>query len=377
MSKTIFIILLLFFPFISFSQNTYVPDDNFEQELINQGYDTVLDDYVLTANINTLTILNVAGESIADLTGIEDFSSLEQLFCDNNQLATINLSPLADLMYLDCDGNQLTTLDISLNLKLGGLTCAFNQIQSISLNDSLEILHCHNNQLDTLNFNNHEKIEIIGCENNNLTSLIVDSCINLDRLYCSGNQLSTLDVSTAIQLKNLYCNENQLSNLILNDSLEFLYCNDNQLLNIGLSGKIALEALYCLDNLLLTLDASSNPNLQHFYCSNNNLTSLDLRNGGNNFILKAKNNPDLNCINVSDTALANANWTVANNNIDSQHYFSLDCSVSAIEEPFTNNDKTLVKIVDILGKTVSPKQEGILFYIFSDGTIEKRIRVKN
>jgi len=33
-----------------FSQTTYVPDDNFEQALIDLGYDDVLDDYVLTAN---------------------------------------------------------------------------------------------------------------------------------------------------------------------------------------------------------------------------------------------------------------------------------------------------------------------------------------
>ena len=42
---------------IGFGQLTYVPDDNFEQELINLGYDNVLDDYVLTANINTVTII--------------------------------------------------------------------------------------------------------------------------------------------------------------------------------------------------------------------------------------------------------------------------------------------------------------------------------
>ena len=33
---------------------TYVPDDNFEQELINLGYDISLDDSVLTSNIDTI-----------------------------------------------------------------------------------------------------------------------------------------------------------------------------------------------------------------------------------------------------------------------------------------------------------------------------------
>jgi hypothetical protein len=47
--------LLLLLPFIGFAQNTYVPDYNFEQELINLGYDNVLDDYVLTETEEPLT----------------------------------------------------------------------------------------------------------------------------------------------------------------------------------------------------------------------------------------------------------------------------------------------------------------------------------
>ena len=34
------------------AQNTYVPDNNFEQALIDLGYDDVLDDSVPTANIS-------------------------------------------------------------------------------------------------------------------------------------------------------------------------------------------------------------------------------------------------------------------------------------------------------------------------------------
>ena len=34
------------------AQNNYVQDDNFEQALINLGYDDVLDDFVLTNNID-------------------------------------------------------------------------------------------------------------------------------------------------------------------------------------------------------------------------------------------------------------------------------------------------------------------------------------
>ena len=46
-----FIFILIIFVTIpsTRAQQTYVPDDNFEQALIDLGYDDVLDDYVLTA----------------------------------------------------------------------------------------------------------------------------------------------------------------------------------------------------------------------------------------------------------------------------------------------------------------------------------------
>ena len=48
MKKSCFIIVFLFLTANLYSQTTYVPDDNFEQALINLGYDTgTLDDYGL------------------------------------------------------------------------------------------------------------------------------------------------------------------------------------------------------------------------------------------------------------------------------------------------------------------------------------------
>ena len=36
----------------------------------------------------------------------------------------------------------------------------------------------------------------------------------------------------------------------------------------------------------------------------------------------------------------------------------------------------LVKIVDILGKESSPNKKGLLFYIYSDGTVEKKLIIE-
>ena len=62
---------------ILWGQNTYVPDDNFEQVLIDLGYDDTLDDYVLTENISGVTSLDVSAAT-----------SLAALWCDGNQLTS-------------------------------------------------------------------------------------------------------------------------------------------------------------------------------------------------------------------------------------------------------------------------------------------------
>ena len=90
--KNIFILIFVLFVKSSFSQFTYVPDDNFEQALINLGVDSVIDDYVYTASIDTVTVLYVNNKNISDLSGIEDFISLRELFCYTNQITILDLS---------------------------------------------------------------------------------------------------------------------------------------------------------------------------------------------------------------------------------------------------------------------------------------------
>ena len=108
------LLLILFcLPLIGFGQQmTYVPDDNFEQELMNLGVDWVFDDYVETAGIDTITYLNITSSSISDLTGIEDFSALRELFCYSNQITFLDLSNNTQLFEVSCANNQLISLDL-------------------------------------------------------------------------------------------------------------------------------------------------------------------------------------------------------------------------------------------------------------------------
>ena len=245
---------------------TYVPDNNFEKYLethnangnmvtlgdpTSMGNGIANDDYVTTANINTVTTLNVSSKNIADLTGIKDFISLQHLYCQNNQLTSLDVTGLANLQTLDCRDNQLTSLDVTSLVNLQDLICEYNQ----------------------------------------LTSLAVTSLTNLQTLDCQNNQLTSLDVSGLTNLYSLWCNSNQLTFLDVTNLTNLLY-------------------LLCENNQLTSLDLSQNAALSLLNCSNNQLTSLNVKNGNNtNFTyFRAIQNPNLTCIEVDDDAYSTANW---------------------------------------------------------------------
>ena len=105
-------LLLFYFPIQLHAQYTYVPDDNFEQKLINLNLDNIFDNNVLTASIDTVTYLWIPNSSISDLTGIEDFSLLTELFCHSNQILSLDLSNNTQLFEVNCNDNQLMSIDV-------------------------------------------------------------------------------------------------------------------------------------------------------------------------------------------------------------------------------------------------------------------------
>jgi Leucine-rich repeat (LRR) protein len=155
------------------SQNTNVPDDNFENylethdasgntvnlgDVLSMGNGIANDDTVTTANINTVTTLSVAGLGISELTGIEDFASLTELNCGANQLTSLDVSNNTALTNLGCSGNQLTNLDVSNNTLLTIFHCASNQLESLNVK----------------NGNNGILFDLVALNNPNLFCIDVD-----------------------------------------------------------------------------------------------------------------------------------------------------------------------------------------------------------
>ncbi len=300
---TLFLFPILLFSFIGLSQNTYVPDDNFEQALINLGYDSApLDDYVPTANINTITNLDIPSKNIIDLTGIQDFVALTKLDCNNNNLSSLDVTNLVALQILWCENNQLINIDITKNLVLISLVCRNNQITNIdtSLNSILNVFVCNNNQISTLNISKNT---------------------NLNRFLCNDNLLTNLDISN-------------------NTNLTIFSCDRNQLTRIDVTKNLDLGGFNCEFNKLTELDISKNSILTKFDCSNNNLCKLNLKNGNNNNItnIDFSSNLNLNCIVVDNPSGNHTGWlpTSFSNYVNSQNDCNTFVNIDTLNNVLTN-----------------------------------------
>ena len=175
MKKVAILFIVLLTSSFVFSQNTYVPDDKFEQALIDLGYDTTLDDSVLTANISGVTTLDVGDKSISDLTGIEVFVALEELRLWDNSLTSLDVTKNTALKSLSLSRNKLTSLDVSKNTALKSLSVTSNRLTSldVSKNTALKELWCDFNKLTSLDVSNNTALTWLYCPSNSLTSLIM------------------------------------------------------------------------------------------------------------------------------------------------------------------------------------------------------------
>ena len=53
-----------------------------------------------------------------------------------------------------------------------------------------------------------------------------------------------------------------------------------------------------------------------------------------------------------------------------------NCGVSSVLDNDNNPAKELIKVIDVLGRHTEHTKEIILFYLFDDGTVEKRIIIE-
>ncbi len=169
-------------PIVQEPQRTLIPDSAFEAALIALNLDNELDGSVVTENIEDVMDLVLNEKGISDLTGIEDFTNLYNLWLNDNTISEIDLSQ-------------------------------------------------------------NNRVKFIFIENNNLSEIAVTNMPNLEKLELSGNTISTLDVSNNQQLQFLILDDNTITALdvsnnpelftleVLNNPLDCIKVSESQLAN--------------------------------------------------------------------------------------------------------------------------------------------------
>lgn len=87
------------------------PDDNFRAWLLEQSWGQ--DRLITDGEMSTITSMNCAGEEIADLTGIQYFTSLNTLDCSGNSLTSLNLNGMSALDDLYCQNNNISSINLT------------------------------------------------------------------------------------------------------------------------------------------------------------------------------------------------------------------------------------------------------------------------
>lgn len=146
-----------------------------------ENFDANHDGKVSMAEASAVKTISVGKKGIYSLKGIEYFTQLVELYCNQNKLASLDVSKNTLLVKLGCASNSLSFLDCSKN-------------------NHLEELDCSGNKLTDLNISKNSQLAVLYCQQNNLTSLVVSNNTQLRVFYCCYNLISSLDFT---ELPNL------------------------------------------------------------------------------------------------------------------------------------------------------------------------------
>ena len=255
--------------------------------------------------------------SLTSITGLTTCTALVHFGCDYCAFTSLDMTFCPDLQVLYCYNNQLTSLNVTGLTNMVFLNCMNNpnlgEITGLSDCTAITYLECSNCGLTSLYVDNMDNLQQLWCRNNQMTELYVENKPNLTTLYatnnplledltCYFNALVQLEVSNCPALINLDCRYNKLSTLNVSTcpALMYLFCDRNQLTGLNVSNNPELAYLWCNSNQLTDLDISNNPGLVSLWCNKNELTSLDLSHCSDElFSLDCRNNHITGTIDVS------------------------------------------------------------------------------
>jgi len=159
------------------AERTLIPDSAFEQALVDLGFDDVVDGSMLKSSAESVVNLVINELEISSLSGLRDFSNLENLWAQNNNLTSIDLSGNNRLKFVYVDGNDLTSLQVASLGILEKIGASNNQLTAIDVtnNTGLQILEIGGNQIEAINVSANPELNVFSVVNNPLTCIQVNS----------------------------------------------------------------------------------------------------------------------------------------------------------------------------------------------------------
>lgn len=206
---------------------TNFPDQIFRGWLLDKGnLNGMGADGVLTSGeLAQITVLDLSGLGIGDLTGISHFTALERLNVNNNRLTSLDVSKNTRLTSLYCATNALGHLDVTGCPELVDLNCERNRLTELNLacNPKLVQLYCRHNSLTQLDVSRNLELVFIETFDNSLTSFDCSMLKKLEFLHIDYNKLTTLDMSGNPALKDsgFVAANNHLDTLVLPNIPDF------------------------------------------------------------------------------------------------------------------------------------------------------------
>ncbi len=251
-------------------------------------------------------------DDIQDLTGIEYFTSLQELIllCEC-KIESLDVSSLPNLTTLTVCAPNLTELNLGVNSNLTSLSLDNAKITSLDLtnipslqnlyldyvgdlelingltgNESLQRVKIHgSSKLTSYNFAGCTNLKYLIVKPTNdpyskvhLDEFNVDGCSALQEMNLQFIVIESLKISSET-LSVLSIVGNRISNIDLSgcSSITTLSLNNNGISSLSIAGCSGLTSLNVMYNNLSSLDVSDCTSLQELNCTSNRIKDLDLR----------------------------------------------------------------------------------------------------
>lgn len=209
--------------------------------VLNQSVNTNGDDEIQISEAqNVKRLSNLNHQNIQSIKGLENFTHLEELNLEGNQIKTLKpIDNLEKIKILNVRQNPITSVDL----------------KKIKTNLDVDLSLTEIKKLDVSGMENLYRLLI---EETPLEEINLKGCSGLQSLQISKNRLKQIDLEGLQSLSNINFSENQVSEINVKNfpKLNYLQAENNLLKEIDLTGTENLSNLFLAGNPISEIDLS-------------------------------------------------------------------------------------------------------------------------